>query len=223
MRGRLPRRRVPPPSPLLFKCWECSRLRAHSYFSLRLDPLLSDLSLTMPSLSGSTAGGDEILEGGEKKTEALEMTPPASRKRGCPKGSRNKKTLAALAAAAAAATTRSTAARALGDAGVLEKQGPGRPRGSEKKTAPTAAAAPMPPRRRGRPPGSKNKRNLATLGAATSNSTRLRATTSSPDGPSRLRSEKPALQPPAYISAEGWSTCIIPVLAEARDLLRLPS
>jgi hypothetical protein len=44
-----------------------------------------------------------------------------------------------------------------------------------------------------------------------------------PDGPSRLRSEKPALQPPAYISAEGWSTCIIPVLAGARDLLRLPS
>jgi hypothetical protein len=35
--------------------------------------------------------------------------------------------------------------------------------------------------------------------------------------------EKPALQPPAYISAEGWSTCIIPVLAGARDLLRLPS
>jgi hypothetical protein len=42
-------------------------------------------------------------------------------------------------------------------------------------------------------------------------------------GPSRLWLEKPALQPPAYISAEGWSTCIIPVLAGARDLLRLPS
>jgi hypothetical protein len=35
--------------------------------------------------------------------------------------------------------------------------------------------------------------------------------------------EKPALQPLAYISAEGWSTCIIPVLAGAWDLLRLPS
>jgi hypothetical protein len=32
-----------------------------------------------------------------------------------------------------------------------------------------------------------------------------------------------ALQPPAYISAQGWSTCIIPVLAGARDLLRLPT
>jgi hypothetical protein len=35
--------------------------------------------------------------------------------------------------------------------------------------------------------------------------------------------EKPALQLLAYISAKGWSTCIIPVLAGARDLLRLPS
>jgi hypothetical protein len=35
--------------------------------------------------------------------------------------------------------------------------------------------------------------------------------------------EKPALQPPAYISAEGWSTCIIPMLAGAWDLLRLPT
>jgi hypothetical protein len=34
---------------------------------------------------------------------------------------------------------------------------------------------------------------------------------------------KPALQPPAYISAEGWSTFIIPMLAGAKDLLRLPS
>jgi hypothetical protein len=42
-------------------------------------------------------------------------------------------------------------------------------------------------------------------------------------GPSRPWLEKPALQPPAYISAEGWSTCIIPVLAGARDLLHLPN
>jgi hypothetical protein len=44
-----------------------------------------------------------------------------------------------------------------------------------------------------------------------------------PGGSSRLRSEKLALQQPAYISAEGWSTCIIPMLAGARDLLCLPS
>jgi hypothetical protein len=34
---------------------------------------------------------------------------------------------------------------------------------------------------------------------------------------------KPALQPPAYILAEGWSTFIVPILAGAKDLLRLPS
>jgi hypothetical protein len=55
----------------------------------------------MSSLSGSAAEG----EGSGKKTEASEMAPPASRKRGHPKGSRNKKTLAALAAAAATAVT----------------------------------------------------------------------------------------------------------------------
>jgi hypothetical protein len=31
------------------------------------------------------------------------------------------------------------------------------------------------------------------------------------------------LQPPAYTSAEGWSTFIVPVLAGAKDRLRLPS
>jgi hypothetical protein len=31
------------------------------------------------------------------------------------------------------------------------------------------------------------------------------------------------LQPLEYISAQGWSTCIIPVLAGARDRLRLPT
>jgi hypothetical protein len=34
---------------------------------------------------------------------------------------------------------------------------------------------------------------------------------------------KPALQPPAYTSAEGWSTFIVPILAGAKDLLCLPS
>jgi hypothetical protein len=33
----------------------------------------------------------------------------------------------------------------------------------------------------------------------------------------------PALQPPAYTSAEGWSTFIVPILVGAKDLLRLPS
>jgi hypothetical protein len=44
-----------------------------------------------------------------------------------------------------------------------------------------------------------------------------------PLGPSRPWLEKSALQPPEYISAQGWSTCIIPVLAGARDHLRLPT
>jgi hypothetical protein len=33
----------------------------------------------------------------------------------------------------------------------------------------------------------------------------------------------PALQPPAYTSAEGWSTFIVSVLAGAKDRIRLPS
>jgi hypothetical protein len=47
--------------------------------------------------------------------------------------------------------------------------------------------------------------------------------TSPPASLSRLWPEKSALQPPAYISAEGWSTCIVPVLSGAKDLLCLPS
>jgi hypothetical protein len=42
-------------------------------------------------------------------------------------------------------------------------------------------------------------------------------------GPSQPWLEKPALQLPAYISVEGWSTCIIPVLAGAWDLPCLPT
>jgi high mobility group AT-hook protein 2 len=124
------------------------------------------------------------------------MKPPASRKRGRPKGSRNKKTLAALAAAAAAAATTTAAtgaALAPGGEGVLEKWGPGHPRGSGRKAAPTAAVAPSPSRRHGRPPGSKNKKTLTALGAAASNSARPRAVTSPPGGSSRLRPEKLAL------------------------------
>jgi hypothetical protein len=136
------------------------------------------------------------------------MMPPASRKRGRPKGSRNQKTLEALAATAAAAvptiTTATRAALALVGEGAPKKWGPGCPRWSGRKTAPTTVAAPSSPRRRGRPLGSKNTKTLAALGATASNSARPRVATSPPDGLSRLRPEKPALQPPAYTSAEGW-------------------
>jgi hypothetical protein len=81
-----------------------------------------------------------------------------------------------------------------------------------------AAAAPLSPHCRGWPPGSKNKKALATLGAIASTSVRTRAAILPPVGLSWPWLEKLALQPPAYISAEGWSTCIIPVLAGARDL-----
>jgi hypothetical protein len=89
----------------------------------------------MSSLSGSAVGG----EGGEKKTEVPETVPPASWKRGRPKGSHNKKTLAALAAAAATTVTPTAAtgvALAPGGEGVPERRGPGRPRkGGRKKCA----------------------------------------------------------------------------------------
>jgi hypothetical protein len=180
----------------------------------------------MSSLSSFTVGGDKVPEGSEKVAKAPEMSPPASRKRGRPKGSRNKKTLEALAAVAAVAPSTSVATRATrapGDVGIPEKWGPGHPKGSGRKATPAAVATPSSLHRRGRPLGSKNKKTLAALGATASTSARSRAAASPPEGPSRPQSEKPALQPPAYISAEGWSTCIIPVLAEARDLLRLPS
>jgi hypothetical protein len=73
----------------------------------------------MSSLSGSAAGGDKVSKKGEKEAQAPETVPPASRKRGRPKGSRNKKTLEALAAVAAVAPSTSVttwAARAPGDA-----------------------------------------------------------------------------------------------------------
>jgi hypothetical protein len=152
MWGWLPKRRVSSPSPLLFKCWERPWLRAHSHFSLRLEPLLSEPSPVMSSLSGFTIGGDRIPEGSEKEAKAPEMTPPASRKRGRPKGSRNKMTLEALVAAAAIAPSTFAATRAardLGDVGVPEKWGPGRSKGSGRKTAPAAAATPLSPRHRG--------------------------------------------------------------------------
>jgi hypothetical protein len=179
----------------------------------------------MSSPSGSTASDDKVPEGSKEEVEAPEMAPSASQKRGRPKGSRNKSTLEALAAKAAAAASTSVAPQAAGassGAGVLEKQRPGRPKGSGKKTASAAAAAPSSSHRRGRPPGSKNKKAPAVFKVA---ATPARPRTATPPllGPSRPWLEKPALQPPAYISAQGWSTCIIPVLASAWDLLRLPT
>jgi hypothetical protein len=153
-------------------------------------------------------------------------TPLVSRKRGRPKGSRNQKTLAALAAAAATTPVAAAAigaAAALGGEGTPRKRGPGRLKGSGKKAAPAATAAPSSSRRRGRPLGSKNKKTLATLGATASGSAGPRAVASPPAGPSRLQPVLPALQPSAYTSAEGWSTFIVPVLAGAKDRLRLPS
>jgi hypothetical protein len=66
----------------------------------------SKLCLAMPFLSGSAAEG----EGSGRRTEAPEMAPPAPQKRGRPKGSRNKKTLAALEAVAATTVTPTAAA-----------------------------------------------------------------------------------------------------------------
>jgi hypothetical protein len=175
-------------------------VRAHSTSS-STSTLSSEFCPAMSSLGGSAVGGEGVpekwgpshLKGSGKKIEAPEMMPPASQKCGRPKGSHNQKTLAALAAATTATTTASGAALALGGKGVPKKRGPSHPRGSRRKTAPTAVAAPSLPRRRRWPPGCKNKRTLAALGAATSSSARPRAVTSPPVGPSRLRLEKLAL------------------------------
>jgi hypothetical protein len=180
----------------------------------------------MSSLSGSAASDDEVPERSKVEVKAPETAPSTSRKHGRPKGSRNKSTLEALTAKAATAASTSVAPQATGapsDTGVPEKRRPGRPKGSGKKTASAAAATPSSPRHRGRPLGSKNKKAPAAFGAIASTSARPRATSTPTVGPSRPWLEKPVLQPPAYILAEGWSTYIIPVLAGARDLLRLPT
>jgi hypothetical protein len=142
----------------------------------------------MSSLSGSTASGDEVPEGSKEEVKAPETAPSASRRRGRPKGSRNKSTLEALAAKAAAAASTSVAPQATGapsGVGVLEKRKPGRPKGSGKKTASTVAAAPLSPHHRGRPLGSKNKKAPAAFGATASTSAKPRAAASPPVGPSR--------------------------------------
>jgi hypothetical protein len=97
------------------------------------------------------------------------------------------------------------------------------PRGSGKKAASAATAAPSPARRHGRPPGIKSKQTLAALAATASSSAGPNVAASSPAGLSWPQPVLPLLQPPAYTSAEGWSTFIVPVLAGARDRLRLPS
>jgi hypothetical protein len=179
----------------------------------------------MSSPSGSAASDDKISKRSEKGVEVPEMALSPARKYGRPKGSRNKSTLEALAVKATTAASTSVApqaAGASGDAGIPEKQRPGRPKGSGKKNASAVTAAPSSSRCRGRPPGSKNKKTPTVFRVAATPAG-PRAMAPPPLGPSRPWLEKLALQPPDYISAQGWSTCIIPVLVGARDLLRLPT
>jgi hypothetical protein len=87
----------------------------------------------MLSLSGSAASDDKVPKGSKEEVKATEMAPSTSRKRGRPKGSRNKSTLEALAAKAAVAASTSIAPQVTGapsDAGVPEKRRPGRLKGS---------------------------------------------------------------------------------------------
>jgi hypothetical protein len=119
----------------------------------------------MSSLEGPGTGGEGAPEkrrpgrpkGREKKAESPVATPLVSRKRGRPLGSRNLKTLAALAAVAAtvpavaasvgaapAVAASVGAVPAVGGVDVPRKRGPGRPKGSKKKTAMVAAVAPSP-------------------------------------------------------------------------------
>jgi hypothetical protein len=221
------------PASLLFKCRGHSGSKAHSASS-SVSLFLPEYNLTMSSLGGPGAGGEGAPEkrgtgrpkGSGKKIISPTATPSMSRKRGRPLGSRNQKTLTALAAAAAAAPAAAASigvAPAIGGEGVPRKRGPGRPKGSGKKAVTVATVAPSPACRRGRLPGSKNNKTLAALAATASGSVGPSAAASSPAGPSRLQPTLPALQLPAYTSAEGWSTFIVPVLAGAKDRLRLPS
>jgi hypothetical protein len=169
------------------------------HFSPHLKLSLSKPNPIMSSLSGSATSGGKVPMEGDERNGAPETSPRVSRKRGRPKGSHNKKTLEALAARAAVAPSTSAALQANGapgDAGVLVRRGPGRPKGSGRKSAPTAADAPSSSRRRGRPPGNKNKKAPAVFKVAAT-PTRPHAATSPPLGPSRPWLEKPALQPPA--------------------------
>jgi hypothetical protein len=157
----------------------------------------------MSSLSDPAISGDKAPAEGEKGGGASEGLPLASRKRGRPKGSHNKKTLEVLAAKAATAPSSSAALQATGapgDAGVPVRRGPGRSKGSGKKSAPVVSDAPSSSRCHGRPLGSKNKKAPAVFKVAAT-PVRPRAATSPPLGLSWPWLEKPVLQPPAYISA----------------------
>jgi hypothetical protein len=157
----------------------------------------------MSSPSGSTASDDKVPERSKEEVEAPETVPSTSQKCGRPKGSHNKSTLEALAAKAAAAASTSVtpqAAGASGDTGIPEKRRPGRPKGSEKKTASTAAAAPSSSRHHGQPLGSKNKKAPAVFRVAATPAG-PHAVASPPLGLSWPWLEKLALQPPTYILA----------------------
>jgi hypothetical protein len=78
--------------------------------------------------SGSAASDDKVPKGSKEEVKAPETAPFTSRKRGRPKGSRNKSTLEALAVKATAAASTSVAPQATGapsDAGVPKKRRPG--------------------------------------------------------------------------------------------------
>jgi hypothetical protein len=141
----------------------------------------------MSSPSGSTASDDKVPEGSKEEVEAPERAPSASRKRGRPKGSRNKSTLEALTAKATAAASTSVApqaAEASGDTGIPEKWRLGHLKGSGKKAASAADAAPSLSRHRGRPLGSKNK-NAPTVFRVDATPAGPRAVAPPPLGPSR--------------------------------------
>jgi hypothetical protein len=159
------------------------------HFSFALEPSLLELDPAM-----SPVNGDKAPEGVREEVEAPETAPSAPRGRGRPKGNRNKSTLEALVAKAAAAASSSVAPQSTGapsDAVLLGKRKPGRPKGSGKKTAPAAVAAPS-SSRRGRPPGSKDKKASAVF-RVDATPTGPRATVPPPLGPSRPWLEKPAL------------------------------
>jgi high mobility group AT-hook protein 2 len=164
------------------------------HFSFALEPSLLELGPTMSSPSHFPASGDKVSEGDREEIVVPESAPSVPRGRGRPKGSRNKSTLEALTAKAAAAASSSATPQATGapsGAGILEKRKPSRPKGSEKKTALATVATPS-SSRRGRPPGSKNKKAPAVF-RVDATPAGPRATAPPPLGPSRPWLEKPAL------------------------------
>jgi hypothetical protein len=80
-------------------------------------------------------------------------------------------------------------------------------------------ASPSAPCPRGRPPGSRNKKTLAAIMAATAAAGGLAAATATAAGPSR---HPPARQSPTYTSVNGYVTFLVLVLAWSEDRLCLP-